>query len=232
MDEFEWWEFDSADDLAEQAAGDIGFVIESAIEAHKGARIALPGHGAPDALFSALLQNRSIDWKQVTIVPTDDRLVALDDPQSSWRRLDGLFGATGADIVSIVDEAALDDVREAGRLADARLSLLHWPLDLACLSVGEDGHVAGMLAGPDLEAAIAGPRQRRAIGLRPEGGHPRITLTAAALTSARAVMIVLEGPAKREMLERAIREGPLSRAPVGRLLAGIDAAVDIFWSAA
>jgi 6-phosphogluconolactonase len=33
------------------------------------------------------------------------------------------------------------------------------------------------------------------------------------------------------VLEQAIQEGPLSSAPVGRLLAELDAAIDIFWSA-
>ena len=53
MDEIEWWEFDSARELAEQAAGDIGFVTESAIEAHGGARLALPGEDGLAPVFSA-----------------------------------------------------------------------------------------------------------------------------------------------------------------------------------
>ncbi|MFL6844234.1 MAG: 6-phosphogluconolactonase [Allosphingosinicella sp.] len=231
MEEIEWWEFDSAAELAEQAAGDIGFVVESAIEAHGGARIAVPGEDAPLALFAALLANRSIDWKKVALIPTDDRLVKLDDPSGTYRRLEAAFGGKGAEIVPLVDEAALADVREAGQLADSRLASLRWPLDLACLTVGEDGHVAAMLPGPDLEAAIAGPRERRALGVRPSGGEPRVTLTAAALASARAVMLILDGPKKRQMLEQAIKEGPLASAPIGRLLASIDAPVDIFWSA-
>jgi 6-phosphogluconolactonase len=231
MEEIEWWEFDKVADLAEQAAGDIGFVIENALEAHGGARIALPGEGAPEALFSAMLKIRSIDWSRVTIIPTDDRLVALDDEGSAYRRLHGFFGAVGAEVLSLIDEAALDDVREAGRLADARLSLLQWPLDLACLSLGTEGNVAGMLPGPDLESAIAGPRSRRAVGIRHETGGQRVTLTAASLSSARAVMIVLDGAGKRELLEQAIKDGPLSSKPVGRVLAEIETPVDIFWSA-
>lgn len=230
MDEIEWWEFASGVELAAQAAGDIGFVIDNAIEAHGGARIAVPGEDAPEALFAALLGNRAIDWSKVTLIPTDDRLVPLGDAASAYRRLEGRFGGAGAEIVSLVDEAALTDLREAGRLADARLGLMRWPLDLACLAVGEDGRVAGMRPGPDLEAALSGPRERRAVGLRPEAGEPRITLTAAALASARAVMLVLDGAGKRRMLEQAIREGPLSSTPVGRLLASVETPVDIFWS--
>jgi 6-phosphogluconolactonase len=236
MDEIEWWEFDTAREMAEQAAGDIGFVIESAVEAHGGARIALPGGTTPEPLYGQLVQSKAIDWSKVTILPTDDRLVGHDDAHSNYRRLHGFFGAKGADIVPLVDEAALGDVQEAGRLADARLSLVGWPLDLACLGMGPDGHVAGIFPGPDLERAVAGPRERRAVGLRPSPrpeGAPadRVTLTAAALTSARAVMIVVSGAETRRVLEQAIKEGPLSSTPVGRVLAAIEVPVDIFWSA-
>ena len=236
MEEVEWWEFDTAAEMAEQVAGDIGFVIESAVEAHKGARIALPGGRTPEALFKALLKNKSLDWSKVTIVPTDDRLVALNEPLSNYAKLQSAFGPAGADVVSLVDEAALGDYAEAGRLANARLALLQWPLDLACLGMGADGHTASIFAGPDLDKALSGPRERRAVGVRPDplpadAPVERVTLTAAALTSARTVMIMISGAEKRRMLEQAIKEGPLSKAPIGRLLAETDAAVDIFWSA-
>jgi 6-phosphogluconolactonase len=113
---------------------------------------------------------------------------------------------------------------------------LHWPLDLVCLTVGEGGSVASILPGPDLDKALAGPRERRAVGVRPDpmpsdAPGERVTLTAAAITSARAVMIVLIGDEKRALVEQAIQEGPLAKAPVGRLRAEIDSPIDIFWSA-
>jgi 6-phosphogluconolactonase len=227
MDEVEWWEFDSRAELAEQAAGDVAFVIESAIEAHGGARLALPGGRTPDAVYEALLANEAIDWSKVTIVPTDDRLVPLDDELSNHAKLARLFGRKGAEVVSLVDEAALGDYREAG---------LQWPLDLVWLGMGTDGHTASIFPGPDFERAVAGPRERRAVGVRPDPmpeGAPveRVTLTTAALASARAVMIVIAGAKKREVLERAISQGPLSDLAIGRVIAEIDAAIDIFWSA-
>jgi 6-phosphogluconolactonase len=236
VDEIEWWEFDTAKEMAKQAAGDIGFVIESAIEAHKGARIALPGGSTSDLIFAQLAKSKAVDWSKVTIMPTDDRLVGLGDSLSNYRKLQGYFAARGANLVSLVDESALDDRQEAGRLADARLSLLGWPLDLACLGMGAEGHTAGIFAGPDLERAVAGPRERRAVGVRPDpmpetAPVDRVTLTAPALTSARAIMVVIAGAEKRATLEQAIKEGPLSATPIGRLLAAIDSPIDIFWSA-
>lgn len=236
MDEIEWWEFDSAREMAEQVAGDIGFVIESALEAHQGARIAVPGGSTPDLVYAQLVKRKDIDWSRVTLIPTDDRLVPLGDAQSNYRKLEGYFGARRADIVSLVDEAALGDYKEAGRLADARLSLLQWPLDLACLGMGADGHVASIFPGPDFDAAINGPRSRRAIGVRPDpmpqnAPVERVTLTAAALASARTVMVMITGDEKRAVLEQAIKEGPLASAPIGRVLANIEVPIDIFWSA-
>ena len=236
MDEIEWWEFDSAAEMAEQVSGDIAFVIESACQAHDGARIAVPGGQTPDVIYKALLANKKIDWSKVSLIPTDDRLVALDDPLSNYAKLNGLFGPKGANIISLVDEAALDNYREAGRLADERLAMLEWPLDLVWLGMGEDGHTASMFAGPDLDRAVAGPRERRAVGVRPDPMPPqapveRVTLTTAALSSARAVMIVITGAEKRQVLESAIQEGPLSSRPIGRVIADIDASIDIFWTA-
>lgn len=236
MDEIEWWEFDSVAEMAEQVAGDIGFVIESAIEAHGGARIAVPGGRTPDAIYDALLANKKIDWSKVTLVPTDDRLVALDDGLSNYKRLDAKFSGRGVNVISLIDEAALGDYREAGRLADQRLGLIDWPLDLVWLGMGADGHTASMLPGPDVDRAVAGPKERRAVGVRPEpmpedAPIDRVTLTGAALASARTVMIVVTGDEKKATLESAIEEGPLSAKPIGRLLSEMDVPIDIYWSA-
>ena len=236
MDEIEWWEFDSAREMAEQVAGDIGFVIESALQAHGGARLAVPGGSSPDLIYAQLVKRKDIDWTKVTLIPTDDRLVPLSHELSNYRKLDSIFGAKKADLVSLVDEAQLDDPQEAGRLADARLSLLQWPLDLACLGMGADGHTASIFPGPDYDAALNGPRARRAIGVRPDplpeaAPVPRVTLTAAALASARTVMVVISGAEKRRVLEQALKEGPLSSVPIGRVLSAIEVPIDIFWSA-
>lgn len=236
MDEIEWWEFDTSAELAEQVAGDVGFVIESAVAAHGNARIAVPGGTTPELVFKALLKNKAIDWSKVTLVPTDDRLVELDDDLSNHARLQKLFRPRGASVISLVDEAALGDYREAGRLADERLKLIDWPLDLVMLGMGADGHTASIFPGPDFDRAVAGPKERRAVGVRPdplpaEAPVERVTLTTAALTSARAIMIVVTGAEKRRVLEQAIGEGPLSSKPVGRVIAEIDVPIDIFWSA-
>jgi 6-phosphogluconolactonase len=42
-------------------------------------------------------------------------------------------------------------------------------------------------------------------------------------------MVMITGDEKRSVLEQAIKEGPLSSAPIGRVLANIEVPIDIFW---
>jgi len=168
----------------------------------------------------------------VTIIPTDDRLVPMDDERSNIRAIAKTFLPTGARVIPIAADIA--DHRLAGNSADARLQDLPWPPDLVWLGMGEDGHVASIFAGPDLQDALDAPKARRAVGVMPEpmpadAPVPRVTLTRAAILSARTLLVTITGAAKRELLEGAIADGQSSRVPVGRVLAEAEQPIDIHW---
>ena len=201
MIEVEWWDFDDLASLATQAADDIGFVIESAVEARGDAIVALPT-GETGVAVAARLAKAKIDWGKVTIVPTDG---------------DG-------------DGAALSPIASKGAallaLDGPDLAAAHSPFDLVVLEAVNEGRVAGIGIGTDYEPAIAGPRGRRTVKT-PTG----MTLTKAAFEGTRSLMIVGRGAEARATVERAIEDGPLSRAPVGRILADLEVDADILWSA-
>jgi 6-phosphogluconolactonase len=232
MIEAEWWDYDSVDELADAVAGDIGFIIESAVEARGASLIALPGD-MPKPVFKALAAKK-LPWKQVTIIPTDERLVPMNDNRSNVRAIAEAFLPVGARVIPITGDIA--DYKLAGNSADARLQDLSWPPDLVCLGMGADGHTAGLFAGPDLQNALDAPKARRAVGVMPDPMPddtpvPRVTLTRAAILSARTVLIVLKGDERRELLEAAIEDGQSSRLPIGRLLAEAEQPIDIHWCA-
>jgi 6-phosphogluconolactonase len=233
MTEIEWWDYDSADEMADAVAGDVGFIIESAVDARGAAVIALAGGKTPLPAYERLAKAK-IDWKRVTIIPTDDRLVPMGDALSNVTAIGKLFLPKGARVLPITSEAAAD-YKAAGRAADARLQDVHWPLDLCLLGVGADGHTASIFPGPDFDEAVNGPKDRRAVGVMPDPLPPeapvaRVSLTRAAIVSARAVMIAVTGQAKRNIIERAIKDGPMSPYPIGRVLADAELPVDIHWS--
>lgn len=233
MTEIEWWEYDDAAELADAVSGDIQFVIESALDARGSAVIALAGGRTPFPAYEKLVRAK-LDWKKVTIIPTDERIVPLGDPMSNVTGLAKLFLPKGARVMPIVPQAT-PDYKAAGRSADALMQDLHWPLDFCLLGVGGDGHTASIFPGPDLDEALNGPRERRALGVMPdpmpaEGAVPRVTLSRAAIASSKALMIVITGDAKRTVLEQAIEQGPSSPYPIGRVLADVELPVDIHWA--
>lgn len=232
MIEAEWWDYDSPSEMAEAVAGDVGFIIESALDARGEALLALPGGTTPGPIYEKLAKTK-LNWKRVTIVPTDDRLVAVNDPLSNIAMIARYFIPLGARVIPIVSESA-SDYKAAGNAANGRLSDLKWPPDLVWLSVGADGHVGSLFAGPDLNEAIEAPASRRAIGVMPDpmpedAPVARVSLTRSAMLSARTLIIVGSGGDTREVLETALEEGARSTLPVGRVLADCELPVDIHW---
>jgi len=232
-DEIEWWDYDNAAEMADAVAGDIGFIIESAIEARGTAVIALAGGTTPIAIYERLSSTR-LEWKRVTIVPSDERIVPLSDPLSNVTALARYFLPKGARVIPIVPHATAD-YKAAGRSADALMQDLHWPLDLCLLGVGADGHAASIFPGPDFEESVNGPKERRALGVMPDpmpkdAPVPRVTLSLAAITAARALMVAVRGDEKRAVIETAIKQGKSSPYPIGLALAATELPVDIHWA--
>ena len=232
MIEADWWEYDSLDELADAVAGDVGFIIESAIDARGASLIAVPGGSTGPAIFPKLAAQK-LPWRKVTIIPTDDRLVPMADDRSNVRAIGKAFIPAGARVVPIATE--IEDYKLAGNSADARLQDLAWPPDLVWLGMGKDGHTASIFAGPDLQDALDAPKARRAVGVMPdplprEAPVARVSLTRASILSARTVMIAISGEEKRVLLEQAIADGHSSKLPIGRVLAEAEQPIDIHWA--
>lgn len=226
MIEAEWWDYETPDEMAEAVAGDVGFIVDSALDARGAALIALPATPTAKTIFPALVASER-QWRKVMIIPTDDAIVGVDSDVSSARALAQAFLPSGARVIPIA--TVLDDHRLAGNSADARLQDLPWPPDLVWLSVGQNGEAAGIASGADLQDALDAPKARRAVGVMNESGTARVTLTRASILSARTVLITLRGQDKRELLEQAIADGQSSKLPIGRVLAELDQPIDIHW---
>jgi 6-phosphogluconolactonase len=233
MIEAEWWDYDSVDEMADAVAGDIGFIVESALDARGEALIAVPGGKTPLPIYERLAKAK-LNWKKVTIIPTDERLVPLTDEKSNIRAIAQAFLPTGARVFPIGSDIA--DYKLAGNSANAKLADLKFPLDLAWLGIGSDGHTASIFPGPDVDEALNAPKGRNAVGVMPDplpadAPVARVTLTRSAILSARTVLITVTGEEKKAMLEGAIADGQSSRLPIGRLLAEAEQPIDIHWSA-
>ncbi len=233
MIEAEWWDYDTAEEMGAAVSSDIQFIIERAIGARGAALIVVPGGNTPAPVFAAMAKVKR-DWSKVTLLPTDERLVAPESPLSNASMIAKAFAKTDARVVRLAQGVDLADYKQAGRTADAAIADLPWPPDLAILGMGTDGHTASIFPGPDLKIALDAPVSRRVVGtmpdpLPPEAPVPRLTLTRPTILSAAALMMVISGAMKREVLEAALEQGQGSAYPIGRVLADSETPIDIHW---
>ena len=111
----EWRDYDTAAEMVDAVAEDIGFAIGRALDARGTALIALPGGKSPAPIFERLA-DAVLDWNRVTIIPTDERVVPADSPLSNVAMIARYFLPQGARLLPIV-VGDTKDYRSAGATA-------------------------------------------------------------------------------------------------------------------
>ena len=205
---------------ARQLAEAVAAQLRHAIATRGHALLAVSGGKSPIALFEHLRQ-QPLDWISVTVLLADERCVPHTHADSNTALVRQHLlqdGAAAATFVTFFD--TLDAIDTLAAAANQRLAALHWPLDVAVLGMGEDGHTASLFpAAPGLDTALHTTAhvawvRPDAIGHAP---HPRLTLTLPTLQAARQLHLSLAGPAKQAVYRQALAQ-PDAALPVSLLL--------------
>lgn len=229
------WTFHTHPDagtLADIVAASLRASCTAGLEARGAAMLALAGGQTPWPVYRRLA-GAGLRWRDITIVPTDDRCIPEDASASNLHGLGAAFAsASGVQLASLtVPDGAPD-----ASLAHARVWLAkhQQAFDAVVLGMGNDGHTASLFPGavelaagfdPALDACRVDPDP-----LPPEAPYPRISLTVARLLRARALHLVITGDRKRAVLKEAIAGNDPWRQPVMAVLAAPAAQVQIHWS--
>lgn len=172
--------------------------------------ISVPGGSTPFPIFDALGQ-RGLDWRGVTLLPNDDRVVPIDHAASNVGRLSKALGNSGATITALKE----------GMAAPA--------FDLVWLGMGADGHIASLF--PNTNPVMDAPCEVIRLTpdpLPPEAPFDRLSWTLPALVNTQAMMLVIKGAEKRAVLDDAL--AGKSDLPIARLLSAMTCPMTIFWS--
>ena len=199
----------SAAELAWKLADAIVQRLHSAINLRGHAVVAVSGGKSPIALFEAL-RVLPLEWQRVTVLLVDERCVPHDHADSNTALVRQHLLKDAAAVATFVpffdtlpaslDDAALNQLVEA---ANRRLATQPWPLDMAVLGMGDDGHTASLFPGaPGLRTALhsSGP----VAWVRPATApHPRLTLTLPALLATRELALAISGASKLAVFQQA-----------------------------
>ncbi len=222
-------DFPSRDALAQALADAVAARLAAAVEARGAAFIALSG-GTTPARFLAALARRDLDWGKVTVTLVDERFVPPSSPRSNAALVatNLMTGkAAAARFLPLYQEAG--SVEEAAALAGDALRPLPWPLDVAVLGMGADGHTASFFPDALNLAALLDPASPRDLlpVHAPGAGEPRLTLTLARIVEARFLALHIEGADKQATLARALGGAAL---PIAAVIEAARRPVDIYWA--
>jgi 6-phosphogluconolactonase len=195
-------------DLAELVADQL-----RAAHAGKGrATLAVPGGTTPGPFLSALSE-ADLAWADVSVLPTDERLVSEQSPRSNARLIRETLLQNAAAVANLVP---LHEPLLGNLTARVEAAL---PIDVLVLGMGADMHTASLFPGaPELAAALAEDAPVLMEITPPGQPEARLTLTAPALRAAAVIHILITGPEKLAALETALADGPVAEAPVRAVL--------------
>jgi 6-phosphogluconolactonase len=182
-----------------------------------GGHVVLTGGSTPAKAYELCAQNHAADWRSAKLWFTDDRCVEPDSELSNYRlvkeRLLDPLAASGIEPEAchrVTGEHGFeqggDEYEQALQLAGFRNGgLAGSRFELVLIGVGSDGHICSMF--PDQRSLSED--QRLAIGVPIAGLEPfvpRVTLTFAALTLAKRVIVLATGEGKADAISAAFAE--------------------------
>jgi 6-phosphogluconolactonase len=198
---------ETVEEVAERAADVLATAIDAARTVRGAAHVALSGGSTVGQVYRRL-GPRLPEWRDVHLWYGDERVVALDDPESTHRLATSTLDAPDA-----VWHPLAVDLGPEGAAAAYAEELDGTVIDVALNGMGPDGHTASLFPGhPMLHAeGIA-----VAVHDSPKPPPERVTLTFEKLNEARRILLVVTGEDKAPMLARVLA-GPDPEVPASLL---------------
>lgn len=208
--------------------------LRGALERDGEALIALSGGRTPEPVYRRLGQAK-LAWNGVTATLADERFVPPGDPASNAGLLArSLFSGEAAEAQFVPLWTEGGGPREAAERADSALKALARPHDAVVLGMGDDGHTASLFPGcPELSMGLDLLSDRRCMAVAAHDPAPpqaRLTMTLAELLRSRVILILIQGAAKRQVLEAALSAGDITDMPIRAILRQTRVPVQIAWA--
>jgi 6-phosphogluconolactonase len=199
--------FESRGSLSSALASDVADALQHHVRAKGSSCLAVSGGSTPK-LFFETLSRFDVPWSKITVTLVDERQVPESSPRSNARLVrENLLqnSAAGAEFVPLFENPDAESIAT---------------LDVVVLGMGSDGHTASFFPGGDkLNEALNPKTGKRVVEMSvPAADESRLTFTLPALLDASLLCLHIEGQEKRDVLNKALAEGPVEAMPVRAVL--------------
>lgn len=224
-----WHSFASRGELAGALAENVAGSLARAVEARGNGFLAVSG-GTTPAAFLRTLSAKSVRWDKVTVTLVDERFVPQTSPRSNAALVRSTLmqgKAAFARFVGLYRPAATAEA--AADEASRELAPLPWPLDVAILGMGTDGHTASFFPDAPALATLLSPSESGyVLPVEAESaGEPRLTLPLARIIAAAEVAVHIEGVEKKAALDAALAADDR---PISAVFRHAGKPVHIYWA--
>jgi 6-phosphogluconolactonase len=168
--------------------------------------LAISGGNTPNILFSILAQKYTTSnlWQKIHFWWVDERMVPPDDPESNFGTAHQLLFSQivlpeeNIHRIKGENDAEAEALSYSQQIQEKLLSQSGWPIfDLILLGMGDDGHTASIF--PNQMHLIESKRICE-VGVHPQSGQKRVTLTGSVINHARKVCLLVTGSSKAERM--------------------------------
>lgn len=225
-------EFPDRKSLVEALAGQVGELLGKGIVDNGRASLALSGGSTPVPLFERL-SRLDIPWQDVVVTLVDERWVAVTEADSNERLVRSHLlqnRAAAATFIGMKNRAA--SASEGERECEQQLQNISRPFDVLILGMGGDGHTASLFPWAEkLGAATAMDSDRSCMGLASlTAPHERMSLTLPVILDSRQLYLHIVGQDKKDVLDQAMRNGPVEEMPIRFILKQQSTPLTVYWA--
>lgn len=211
--------------------------LHAAIEDRGEATFMVSGGSSPEPLYKAL-SNAELDWESVYVALVDERWVDFEHDKSNEAFIVKTLlqnRAASANLVGMKNTAAT----AVEGLADCESTYqqLAQPFDVTILGMGSDGHTASLFPHANGLAAALDPKGSdlcAAITAHPSEVTgtvtERMTLTLSGLLRSRALLLLITGEDKLNVLRQALAGSDANEMPVRAVLQQQQVPVTVYWA--
>jgi len=210
--------YKTSEALMQSLATRVKSELAQAIKNNGRATFVVPGGVTPKPFFN-LLSDADIEWNKVTVFPTDERWVSLDNPRSNTGLIKRQLLINRASEAHFVALFQKNKNLEVGASSLAESISRYLPIDVLVLGMGADMHTASLFPGAAELAWAQSMDAPEVVPIKPLDNslEPRVTLSARTLEKAANTHVLIIGLDKKNAVEEAEQTNS-SLAPISQFL--------------